>query len=251
MPCTNGISGLLPGFPSWAVYCVGQSNRYSHVKGLTGPNFKFESDFLLPFDYILNVKSIEWDEDVRFLTKDKQGFRRNNKSPVDDDETHREKLRFFVGFEYECPRGHRFIVEKPGKVLQYEKNQGIQAYKEEAANLLRSDMPVWMPCTCRRLPSVSAQLMKLHIVLPKAPIITKLDLKIQPNNYQTENYFYPSTEPIELVQNRYYIVRFPFVYDGPDGTIWPPRVAKTCGKLLKNWMTVEHVRISKRKNNLE
>lgn len=245
--------GLLPGFPSWSVFCIGQSNRYSHVAGLRSPNFKHGSDYLLPLDVFITVNNDEWEEDMKSISKNdfKPAPRKATKSPVDDD-MRREKLRFFIGFDYECPRGHRFIIEKPGKVLQMDKKQGFQAYKEEAANLLRSDIPIWAPCTCKRSPSVSAQLMRLHIVLPKAPIVAKLDLKVQASNVQqTDGYFYPSTEPIELIQNRYYVIRFPFAYEGPEGPIWPPRSAKTCGKLLKNWMTVNHVRISKMKLDVE
>lgn len=234
--------GLLPAFPSWAIFCIGLSNRYSHNVGLKSPNFKQGSDYLLPLDHTITVRSDDWDADMKKIQKSGYKFVRN-KNALDLEGTHREKLRFFIGFDYECPRGHRFVIERPGKCLNMDKSQGFHAYLEEAAQMLRSDIPVWTPCTCKKSPTVSAQLMRLHIVLPKGPIVAKLNLKIQPlDNQATDDYFYPSTESIELSQNRYYVVRFPFVYQGPEGSIHPPKSATTRGRLMKNWMTVEHRR---------
>lgn len=45
--------------------------------------------------------------------------------------------------------------------------------------LIRSDLPLWTKCTCRRLPQVSAQLMRLHVVTPKAPVTVILNPRVQ------------------------------------------------------------------------
>ena len=101
-----------------------------------------------------------------------------------------------------------------------------------------------MPCTCRRSPLVAAQLMRIHIVTPKAPVLAKLNIKIQPSSINPNGYFYPCEEPLELENNKYYILRLPTAYEGPDGVINPPRSAKSCGKFFKNWFTVSHHRVA-------
>uniref|UniRef100_A0A1I7XEJ3 Nonsense-mediated mRNA decay factor SMG8 n=1 Tax=Heterorhabditis bacteriophora TaxID=37862 RepID=A0A1I7XEJ3_HETBA len=72
---------LPPLFPSWSLTCIGPSSIYSHSLGLRDqPNFKIGCEYLLPVDLHLQVK-------------------------------------LFVGFDYECPRGHRFFVGDDGEPL--------------------------------------------------------------------------------------------------------------------------------------
>uniref|UniRef100_A0A914YBQ2 Nonsense-mediated mRNA decay factor SMG8 n=1 Tax=Panagrolaimus superbus TaxID=310955 RepID=A0A914YBQ2_9BILA len=131
----------------------------------------------------------------------------------------------------------------PNKAVKAEKRLGPFAYKDEAKDLLESDVPIWMPCTCRRNPLVPAQLMRLHIVTPKAPVSSSLNIRIQPSSVNQNGYFYPNSEPFELTYNKYYILRLPFAYEGPDGPVHPPRSAKSCGRLFKNWFTAKHQRL--------
>uniref|UniRef100_A0AC34FH81 Nonsense-mediated mRNA decay factor SMG8 n=1 Tax=Panagrolaimus sp. ES5 TaxID=591445 RepID=A0AC34FH81_9BILA len=246
LPHSNAPLGLLPGFPSWSLKAIGPSNRYSHQHGLRLPNFKHGCDFLLPLDVYLRVNSKDWENDLKKLNPRLDLSARSRRKPLGLDEEegmNTEKVKFFVGFDYECPRGHRFFIEQPNKAVKAEKRLGPFAYKDEAKDLLESDVPIWMPCTCRRNPLVPAQLMRLHIVTPKAPVSSSLNIRVQPSSINQNGYFYPSSEPFELTYNKYYILRLPFAYEGPDGPIHPPRTAKSCGRLFKNWFTAKHQRL--------
>lgn len=57
-------------------------------------------------------------------------------------------VKIFVGFEYECPRGHRFMAYTPDKIL---KVTGIGPMKENANKVTSStaDMPIYFSCPCR------------------------------------------------------------------------------------------------------
>lgn len=57
-------------------------------------------------------------------------------------------VKIFVGVEYECPRGHRFMASTPDKVL---KATGIGTVKDNGNKVTSSttDMPLYFPCPCR------------------------------------------------------------------------------------------------------
>ena len=54
-------------------------------------------------------------------------------------------VKIFVGTEYECLRGHRFMSSGPGKVL---KATGNGLVKENATNITKGNMPLYLPCPC-------------------------------------------------------------------------------------------------------
>jgi len=55
-------------------------------------------------------------------------------------------VKIFVGVEYECPRGHRFMCSAPDKVL---KTTGSGLVKDNGNKVTSSDMPLYFPCPCR------------------------------------------------------------------------------------------------------
>ncbi|KAI6175913.1 hypothetical protein M3Y97_00742200 [Aphelenchoides bicaudatus] len=192
MPHSSVTTNLPPLYPSWSVLCAGHSKIYVHSKGLSDqPGFLRGSEFLLPHDDILRVDRLPWND------------RRNDRNNVD--KTHKEKLKFFIGFEYECVEGHRFIIERANKMLVHDKINGNVT--TDAGELLKSDLPLFMPCKC----SNNAQLMRLHIVSPKAPIISKLNPLVK---FDDTGSFHLGTT-VEINYGRYYILRFPFFYEGP------------------------------------
>lgn len=78
-----------------------------------------------------------------------------------------------------------------------------------------------------------AQLMRFHVVTPKAPINVTLEPKVQPNPHPSP-FFYPgNTEPIKLSQAAYWVLRFPFVYEGDNGVIQPYKDKLENARLLK------------------
>lgn len=55
-------------------------------------------------------------------------------------------VKIFVGVEYECPRGHRFMCSAPDKVL---KTSGSGLVKDNGNKVTGCDMPLYFPCPCR------------------------------------------------------------------------------------------------------
>ena len=56
-------------------------------------------------------------------------------------------LRAYIGNEYECPRGHRFVTSGPEKVVKVASGSG--GPKESATKLVTLDNPLYFPCPCR------------------------------------------------------------------------------------------------------
>lgn len=99
-----------------------------------------------------------------------------------------------------------------------------------------------MPCTCQRKPRQTAQLMRIHVVTPKAPVAVCLNPKVQfPSE---EGYFHIGNGPVNLNWGKYYVLRFPFIYVGPSKTaVQPPEWPNSSGKLLANCIDVVHTPI--------
>ncbi|CAG9533033.1 unnamed protein product [Cercopithifilaria johnstoni] len=224
-----------PLFPSWSLLCLGASSLYSHKAGLRDmPNFKSGTQFLLPADVFVAVDPEKWDIDMRKIMGDSYGIR--SKRPIKVSKSSREKVKLFVGFEYECPRGHRFMIQD---VHANTRMKVAPNSKESGSALIRSDLPLWTKCTCRRLPQVSAQLMRLHVVTPKAPVTVVLNPRVQPTS--KEPIYHTGEAPLHLEWARYYILRFPYVYAGPHGTVQRPNEAVMSGKLLANCVEVLYI----------
>ncbi|KAI6236231.1 hypothetical protein M3Y95_00135600 [Aphelenchoides besseyi] len=228
-------SELTPLFPSWSVACIGLAKQYVHVKGLTDmPNFVKGSEFLLPWDLALPVKSEQWTKGMKdILGVDRLPFKERRLDRNVQEQTHKEKIKFFIGFEYECPKGHRFMCEKPQKMLIHDRSKGT--VKTDASEMISSNLPLFMLCKCSIVQrSVNAQLMRLHIVTPKAPICVKLNPLVMMD--ATGGFHMGQTA--ELNWGRYYVLRFPFIYEGPTGMIRKPTTSTTTGTLLANCIQI-------------
>lgn len=55
-------------------------------------------------------------------------------------------MKIFVGVEYECPCGHRFMCSSPEKVL---KATGSGLVRDNGSKVTNCDMPLYFPCPCR------------------------------------------------------------------------------------------------------
>ncbi|CAB4063199.1 SMG8 [Lepeophtheirus salmonis] len=93
---------------------------------------------------------------------------------------------------------------------------------------------------CSRRSIAVGQLMRIHVVTPKAPINVNLLPKVMP----TEGgpvFVTGCMEPIKLPPNTYWIIRLPFLYSSKDGGIHLPpiKVNETnSGKLLQGFINV-------------
>lgn len=116
---------MLPQFPSWSLVCIGASSVYSHNSGLpehSQSGFLSGANFLLPWDVQVRLENAaSWAQ-----TYDKNRNRRKPQ-PISSDSADGQVfvLKIFVGYEYECPRGHRFMMNSPDKILRGGAGNGI------------------------------------------------------------------------------------------------------------------------------
>ncbi|EDW12699.1 protein SMG8 [Drosophila mojavensis] len=201
---------LLPLFPSWSLACVGPSSIYSHNTGLQE---HFQSGFLSGANFLL-----PWDVHVRLLQPHhkhpplQQMGKKNQRYRKQGD---RLALKIFVGFEYECSRGHRFMMCSPDRVLR----GGADIERDTCSKLVNNNMPLYFPCPCRGQVSFLAQLMRIHVVTPKAPVNIIVDPKVRVGKY---TFTLGCTVLPRLSQSAYWILRFPYVYQGDNVLIAPP-----------------------------
>lgn len=69
-------------------------------------------------------------------------------------------VKIFVGVEYECPRGHRFMASAPDKVLKA--GSGIVKDSGNKVTSSTTDMPLYFPCPCRFVEFGRARLGKVY-----------------------------------------------------------------------------------------
>lgn len=68
---------------------------------------------------------MEWANGMKDILKvDRLPYRERRNDENGVDKTHKEKLKFFVGIEFECPEGHRFFIDGPNKMLIHDKMNG-------------------------------------------------------------------------------------------------------------------------------
>lgn len=224
--------GLLPQFPSFALVCIGASSIYSHNTGLpehTQSGFLSGSNFLLPWEVNVRLEHAQsWAQNY----ERSRNRRRHGNAPTKDGMNF--TLKIFVGCEYECARGHRFMLNSPTEVM---KSSGAIS-RDSGSKLVFSDMPLYFPCVCRTVKPPIAQLMRVHIVTPKAPVNVIIEPKVRPCNKSLDYIFTTGcSEPIKLSQSAYWILRLPYIYQSEEGTLSPPLevnadTATTHGALL-------------------
>ncbi|XP_015789803.1 protein SMG8 [Tetranychus urticae] len=218
--------GLLPKFSSWSLVCLGPSSLYSHNMGVQDqPGFISGTNFLLPWD--VTVK-LEHSGQLPPLWEGKRPPGIKNKKTLKDGTQFTVKI--FIGVEYECPRGHRFMSSKPASVLKA--NMGI--VKENANSIASNDMPLYVPCVCSRSGKLLyGQLMRLHVVTPKAPVHVTLNPRVQPAPPPCPIFSPGNAEPVKLSQSAYWVLRLPFVYQGDHGVYMPYKDRLDACRLLK------------------
>ncbi|CAF4123893.1 unnamed protein product, partial [Rotaria magnacalcarata] len=134
-------------------------------------------------------------------------------------------IRIYIGCEYECPRGHRFLCSSPNHVVRVGQNGAV---KDDGAKLVRSDMPLYTPCSCRILSSgarVWAQLMRAFVVTPSSatPIQCVLHPQVVPGGPNSPIFFPSYTQPIHLTEDSIWVLRFPFIYHDGEQSLYRPQ----------------------------
>ncbi|XP_061705457.1 uncharacterized protein LOC133516490 [Cydia pomonella] len=203
---------------------LGASSLYSHSLGLPEhlqPGLLPHTNYLLPWDARVRMEQVSaW----RAAQASARG-RGKGTAP------HHLTVKIFLGFEYECPRGHRFMMSSPDTVVSGGGGACGRDAGAAGARLAASDMPLHAPCLCRGSSAMLAQLMRVHVVTPKAPVHVTLDPKVQP--VTGGPIFVPEpagSEPIELSGSAYWVLRLPYIYADERGPL--PRPRQASGLLL-------------------
>lgn len=155
--------------------------------------------------------------------------------------------------------------------------------RESDDQFLRCDFPLRRQCTCRKLPVQTAQLMRVHVVTPKAPITVTIQPAVEVifsmlnsswRSFSATCFSYPVRRVI-LAQERhrcssrgpglfhsclfrrrttsrglflrYYILQLPFIYSGPSGVWIPPVGLDRVGTFKGNAIQVKYVPMLSRK----
>ncbi|KAL7630023.1 UNVERIFIED_CONTAM: hypothetical protein RMT77_019855 [Armadillidium vulgare] len=249
MLTTSSPPGLLPQFPSWSLVCLGPSSLYSHNAGICEqPGFLTGTNFLLPWDVTIKIKDKEkWPAIADSMGK--KGFLLKNKKNRMGGDLSEFSVKIFLGTEYQCPRGHRFMMAAPDRHL---KASSLGHVKDTAIKISNSDMPLYFPCPCSRRNSiVNGQLMRIHVVTPKAPVHVTLNPQVQPSPDPCPKFIpQPLNSPtIKLSASAYWILRLPFVYVGDSGSHYPPNPyqvnVSSYGKLLKGCYGISEITLDR------
>ncbi|EFX84763.1 hypothetical protein DAPPUDRAFT_222870 [Daphnia pulex] len=237
LPCMLHVHspvGILPRYSSWSLVCLGSSSLYSHNAGLSDqPGFLTGSGFLLPWDIPVRLQHNE--------SNSLEGRRTHNigysgKGKRAKQGQHEFTVKVFIGVEYECPRGHRFMSSSPGRVL---KATGAGLVKDSAQLITQNDVPLYLPCPCpynRGGKALIAQLMRLHVVTPKAAVHVTIDPKVRPAPPPCPEFITGFSEPVQLSPSSYWILRFPYVYEDENQIYTLPKESSRAaqhGYLLK------------------
>ncbi|KAI5634442.1 hypothetical protein NE865_12868 [Phthorimaea operculella] len=127
---------------------------------------------------------------------------------------HNLTVKIFIGFEYECPRGHRLMMASPDTVVSGGSGNTISS--GAGAKLAATDMPLCVPCLCRAHGSSSgavttpSYLTRIHVVTPKAPVHVTLEPRAQP--VPGGPIFVPQppdSPPLKLSPSAYWVLRLP------------------------------------------
>ncbi|KAL0881402.1 hypothetical protein ABMA27_001270 [Loxostege sticticalis] len=208
---TGSPAGLLPAFPSFSLVCLGPSSLYSHSAGLPEglqPGFLPHTNYLLPWDALVRMEQAS-------LFRAGAATRGRGKAPA-----HHLTVKIFIGFEYECPRGHRFMMSSPDTVVSGSGGGVGREAGAAGARLAATDMPLHAACPCRAPHHMLAQLARVHVVTPKAPVHVTLDPKIQPVAGGPVFIPQPVGAPaIKLSASAYWVLRLPRAFADERGLL--------------------------------
>ncbi|VDP91091.1 unnamed protein product [Echinostoma caproni] len=208
VPASNWLIGEIPRYPSWSIHALGKYFCYSHSSGLSYPGFLRNSNYLLPWDVV--VGSGAWDQGGRGMGKGGTGKYRPGRGDSG-------VVKLFIGFEMECPLGHRFFLAGPDRAMDGPMQSSQVRYAVQG--LLTRDLPLFMPCrmhrsgtadeisqTARSDPASSewrhttnsprddltlwAQLTRIYLAIPAAPVRVRFRPRVRPGPAHTTPIFH-------------------------------------------------------------
>ena len=189
--------------PSWKVTKVGASRHYVPAKGLPGAGYLAGGNFLLPWNIPLPKKHQR--RNAAAVLKESQkssakggggggggGSKIKNAwnipqatVTVTGGDTVLSAVSGYIGCEYECPRGCRFINSGPHQMVALSES-GI--VKDTAGKTLEAEMPVFVYCPGKKCKAgrILAQMSRLHVVTPESRVPLVLNPAVQIRNVATD-----------------------------------------------------------------
>ncbi len=132
----------LPAFPSWALTQLGSSTIYSHSSGVNQPGMISGGRNLHAWD--VPLKKIDWKSlQAKWPNLAENAMKRSNFNPNKKGIEMGVTAKIFIGMEYECPRGHRFIAAGLDRAMRSAKEAGT------GAKFVNNDVPLYMQCPCK------------------------------------------------------------------------------------------------------
>ncbi|XP_053563364.1 nonsense-mediated mRNA decay factor SMG8 [Bombina bombina] len=218
----NCPKGLLPKFSSWSLVKLGSAKAYNFHTGLDHLGFIPGTCYLMPWDIVIRTKpEDEVDLDTNSWPAPNKSIPGKRNAVVMGRGRRRDDMaRAFVGFEYEDSRGRRFMCSGPDKIMKVIGS----GPKESAVKALNSDMPLYMlsPSQGRGLKPHYAQLMRIFVVVPDAPLQIILTPQVQAGPPPCP-VFFPEKQEITLPADGLWVLRFPYSYVTERGPCYPPK----------------------------
>ncbi|XP_076825569.1 nonsense-mediated mRNA decay factor SMG8-like [Clavelina lepadiformis] len=208
--------GILPLFSSWSLTRIGPASMYIPNHGLDMPGFIPGTNHLVPWDIQFHTDDptvTHWPvpgEARKMTIKETKLMQRDSTT------------RAYVGFEYETPRGQRFICSSPDKAVKVS-NSGV--VRDSIQPLLDMDMPLYTtsPVSGRSGKMLMGQLMRVLVVTPtEQNVRITIRPKVVPGPPPTPT-FHPCQPEITLRSNSLWVLRFPYVYVSESGSHQPPK----------------------------
>ena len=215
MITTNTEVGKLPLFPSWALTQLGSSSVYAHSSGVNQVGFVSNTRNLLPWD--VPLRNTDWQTlQKKWPNIAESAIKKSSFNPNGKGADMGLTVKAFIGLEYECHRGHRIIASSPGKT---------KSMTSSITNrMVNSDAPLYIECQCTKGSSsahpVISQLMRIHIVTPKAPLHITINPRVVPcpdgPTFHPGWHSQPTScnSQIKLPISTYWVLRLPFIYWG-------------------------------------
>ncbi|XP_002122670.2 nonsense-mediated mRNA decay factor SMG8-like [Ciona intestinalis] len=222
------LEGVLPLFSSWSLVRLGSSNLYTPNRGLEFPGFLPGTNYLVPWEISIMTEepgTTHWPV---------PGEAR--KLPIKETKlTLRETTtKAYVGYEYETPRGQRFICSGPDKSVKVTSSGVV---RDPIQPLLDLNMPLFTlsPVSGRSGKMLTGQLMRVIVVTPPESSV-RINMKPQvvpgPSPAPT---FYPSDPEISLRPNSMWVLRLPYVYVSESG----PHIQPKDSSQLQAWRVLK------------
>ncbi|XP_053131190.1 nonsense-mediated mRNA decay factor SMG8 [Hemicordylus capensis] len=219
---SNCPKGLLPKFSSWSLVKLGPAKAYNFHTGLDQQGFILGTNYLMPWDIVIRTRTEEeGDLDTNSWPAPNKAIPGKRSAVVMGRGRRRDDVaRAFVGFEYEDARGRRFMCSGPEKIMKVMGG----GPKESALKALNSDMPLYILSSNpgRGLKPHYAQLMRLFVVVPDAPLQITMTPQVQPGPPPCP-VFYPEKQEITLPPDGLWVLRFPYAYVTERGPCFPPK----------------------------